>query len=404
MRIGDKMSMKKWFLISILIAAQTIIAQPLLKTSTVVKKSASGSQSVDLKNQLDLKFKTPNQAQKIQKMMNEGGVNGGGGDLTLAQPVEKWQFERFINDELPTLVKLFFNAADEGPKNGDMNEYYFNGRGTSDLSLVKSTGAKMYASSPTIFDILPTLQYKVQDLPCKDPMTNLDRDASINGQVVCFSFERLSLKLNSDNYKKNILAIASHEASHALNTTEDEAQFIESSVQLGVVITSRFRSQLYIQDLNVFYRNILSNISKIESNTYSAVKNCLIVQDIFKDSEVLYDHSNSIRNVGLRFYNSRTHMSEMVPTLIKFLNAKTYCNSVLDPAEVDKDDIFSQIMKPQEKALTMLQYIKRLPGSYSGPYEPLIQGTVRNLSQGDRAALIQELKEGSLILKNTFGF
>ena len=85
-----------------------------------------------------------------------------------------------------------------------------------------------------IQDIISAVKIVTQDGPCKDPMTNEDRDASLSNLAMCISINRLAL-WPSASFERELLAVGAHEISHARGYNETQAkavyqEFLDSEI------------------------------------------------------------------------------------------------------------------------------------------------------------------------------
>lgn len=157
------------------------------------------------------------------------GDSRGGGDIVKANLASKDSIRREINEIKPSLLALFnrwemvsqtaiqpssrLPIGLDDPSTNFFKKLYGSPDRHTIFSEISSTG----------FDIL-------ENGPCHD-LDGKEVDASAfntNPNKVCFSLDRLSQKLSYSNKYLQVLALAAHELSHRVSSTEKEAEFLQN--------------------------------------------------------------------------------------------------------------------------------------------------------------------------------
>jgi hypothetical protein len=140
---------------------------------------------------------------------------------------------------------------------------------------------KIFLGSRTIYDVLRDNKIELRtDRACVDK-NGKKRDASIVSETpnaICFSAPRLVKRLSMENYKYRLVALAIHEASHLVGTSEEEAVRLET---LAINDLQNFD----LERENLMQSLLLMSTYKIAENLKGFAKapktpeNCSLIQD-----------------------------------------------------------------------------------------------------------------------------
>ncbi len=140
-----------------------------------------------------------------------GGIDGGGGGTTPANPISITQVFATIRTDAKSSLRLYF-------RNLERRSHFQN---------VPPYNAKLFGGAKTILDVLESTDIEVPDSkPCYDAFGN-EVDGSVHStkpNAICISAFRIAPKLILERAIPEILALIAHELSHVLGTTEAEAE------------------------------------------------------------------------------------------------------------------------------------------------------------------------------------
>lgn len=321
-----------------------------------------------------------------------GGNSGGGGNLNPSKLADAQTIDSFVRGELSPLLKMYFNygfdpAVDKKPRR-------FAGVRYSDSKLDGysiAVAEKLYGQSSTVFDKLGEVTIVAQTDACTDPKTGEPKDGSAMGNTVCLSTGRLANRYTINEYQKSVLALAAHELSHLLGTSEEEAEFLEaatlSTVKLDSWTTNHLSSRLFdVRNELESALERIENATRAYNNSPTAL--CLRLQKIRPAIAALKESTFSFEQAfGLSLMGSGQNAQIWVAAL-KAANLTAFCRSTPIGEEFEAIDVMD-LFKATETSIDIAEYRSRL--KYIPNHGE--QGIIRKVSSGDKTALAKELEE-----------
>jgi hypothetical protein len=176
-----------------------------------------------------------------------GGVSGGGGDTKPANPVTRDDVKRAIMDSRK-YVAAYLNHLEM--VKDDESRW----PGHKDLP------AKLFGGTDQAVDWVLRLPIHMEENgPCLDPAGNpMDGSASLKPPAVCLSLTRLTEKLSKEGLRNQVIALALHEYSHLVGSTEAEADFLQTAaldnflradfIGIDRILERAWNSAIYLQE------------------------------------------------------------------------------------------------------------------------------------------------------------
>jgi len=238
-----KIEMKQIFIISVLLIVSPIItsAMPIFLTAGERKTASDGNQKIhsplDTNENMDL-------------LIMNGGVNdGGSGNSPIPVKMDNETFNNFTKYKLKKILRLIFQTIEYNSYKESSSTTSLLGNIYADGDLkntINSIRSKLFKKNENIFDILDKAKMIVQKQPCHTPFDYILSDGSADktNLSVCLSYDRLAPKLSMEDFSHYIIALAAHEYSHLLGTTEQEANLIQQEVLNNIRIGGRSGSLL----------------------------------------------------------------------------------------------------------------------------------------------------------------
>jgi hypothetical protein len=209
-----------------------------------------------------------------------GLVSGGGGGTMPSQPVSQDDILTAIQQARP-LVEVHLMAIEAFRLGG--NETH-----TADR--------KLFSRGDYIYKILDKVKVET---PLYQPCYDLDgnpQDGSVKAgdpSTICISVANLKEKLNADNFETETAALILHEITHLLETSEDEADYIQSEF-LAALRGVSFKSLQDWIDANAeavygTARNIESAVISLEQGTLKCHQFTPIKRDFIYADQLGWD-------------------------------------------------------------------------------------------------------------------
>ena len=328
--------------------------------------------------------------------VRDGGNSGGGGNLNVEDPVSQSEIYWYLTPQksktegVANQVQFFFNhAAPRGPQEAAAPrfDHYQSTDPTSDRMYVK-LGEMLFGQGYPIFAALKQANWVIDRHPCIDPNTGKENDASadIRTHEICFNTKRIAAQnLSRLGYRKLLLALAAHEASHLLGANEAEANFVQN-VALEANVPSQLDMPFWSKSFDV-EKEITLLIRGM--GTMSSNKLCLRAMDITRTVGKLHD--------AVFTFDESNRMSPISPdkrvflwsALMKSFNLPSFCAGTPIGPDAEWKDI-APVFHEGEPSVSLAEFKKRyLDGVDFG----VTDGIVRNLRNADRDRFQAELTE-----------
>lgn len=175
-------------------------------------------------------------------ILHDGGMSGGGGGTTIANPIGASGIESILFSARQSLF-LYFNK---------LSSYPF------------PTNPKIDAIKNDIQQIIMTTRIYAAADGCQDKFGN-DVDGSIYSpkeDSICISLKNLGSKLAVDNAKAQTVALVAHEYAHLMGYDEDDAVFVQNWVLDSYSAMSNAEGREIVENVN-------RALSKVGSLAYS---------------------------------------------------------------------------------------------------------------------------------------
>ena len=170
-----------------------------------------------------------------------GGITGGGGGVTNPDPAQPQMVVDAVKSEGKAILWSWLKSQ----------QLKFLEAKPSDRAT--SPYRKLFAGYPTIFEVIEKngIEFEMKR-SCLDA-SGAQKDGSVHARTpgfICLSPFSMAPKLNHDNYRQETLALAVHELSHLLNTTEQEAVIIQKEAlkAISLVEPAEFYKKIQTAD------------------------------------------------------------------------------------------------------------------------------------------------------------
>ncbi|MDO9182635.1 MAG: hypothetical protein Q7U04_09515 [Bacteriovorax sp.] len=232
----------------------------------------------------------------------QGGVDGGGGNTFIAQPVTSEEIESVIVSDAKVALSGFFIGNEK---------------------LLASTKPEYQKLYPKIFTLLDTVAIEIRSNQlCSDHEGN-HKDGSIYAQsenAICISTYSMAGKLNQQNYEAETFGLIAHELSHLAGFNEVEAIQLQNDVVNTYAKESFKNKQEMLAKANKFLEQIISTMQfSIKDKTwdgYNAPNSFVNVIDDFrkkvKDSSNINFITSTENDLILVEYLRLYNLSEFV--------------------------------------------------------------------------------------------
>jgi len=340
-----------------------------------------------------------------------GGNSGGGGDMRPLLPLTEFTLSEFLKRDVPRFAKWYFNFLHPFSVEVDKVEHEpFQSLSSDNDALAKSTYQKLFLERETIFDRISTAKILPQETPCLDPVTGEFKDASANvdTNTLCFNVVSLVQKVPYYNLRGHVLSLAVHEYSHLVKTDEEEAKLVEDMADAYVATDGALYGRLIAEWDGVEYstpgelvklRRIIENFADIPSGVlvFEALT-------LWGDLREFIERPDQLALMtGLHGWDRVQRMKSAV-LQVKLQALMSFACSMPEMVNLKWSDekdwgcglnglgLFGNLTEvPIAKVLEEhLRFIVPVPW------------VVRNLTKGDRALLLEELKEIDALFRDLY--
>jgi hypothetical protein len=235
-----------------------------------------------------------------------GGTTAGGGNVQLPDQVKAEDLVQAVM--LSRSVILSWLTSREIIYRGHLSD---NQCGEPENQAMCPIYAKLFDGKKTIFDVVHGAQVQTKfDGPCLD-FNKKPNDGSMFGEKegsVCISISSIKEKLRDDNYQNQIAALLTHEFSHMLGTTEEEAVLLQTTMlkyDLSEVSFRNARRNIFEgnMEMGIFAKDIYAMADSLRKVT-DFPTTCQSMTDLAQEFFNLYLHKFSDSNMTY-FWDAR---------------------------------------------------------------------------------------------------
>lgn len=319
--------------------------------------------------------------------VSSGGESGGGGSTL---PKEKATPEK-ITENISNLKKFLPGVLYrfEWSANRD--------RRRTDLDSGQKKTLKLYSKliknekGETVYQLLPTWNFVAKPFgACKD-LHGSDSDASAFGEGsndICFSVERLSQKLTSEEAQRSLIALAIHEISHRMGIgllLEDHADSVMLQTEAEKTLPLLFSHHPSVIKLD-FVPVDVQSIAKMLDKNEDQTQICMALSYLDSNVDRVFNDAVRVFNFGIA-YSPKIYWRLMELNLL-VKNAGIFCDPTLTERPSDAPKVTMKIL---------MDGMKIWPDD-AGPDEDF---EVKSVVYDDRKALKELLPQILEILKRT---
>lgn len=297
---------------SIKTSKQSADSSQILKDQTQNKASILHHQNTGARNN------NLNRAQQ-QLLKSGGGADTGGGNTLGSSKVHRDDVLKYISlspQILPyVLRKLEFLSSQMVQLNDQ-------------TGLIKPLFTKLFKGPKTIYQALNEAQFVAQPKgACLDKEDN-EVDASVkDAPHICFSLERLSQKLNEDSIQTEIIAIALHEVSHLVGTTEAEANMLQFLSKSSLIKDPFNKIPNHLEEYQSRVNEVFENVSLFSKSVRHTqlIEICGWASALMGSiAELNQKNMNAVQNVGV-LYSSPREIWLLTAATVKGANLLGLC-------------------------------------------------------------------------------
>lgn len=313
--------------------------------------------------------------ENMDLLIMNGGVNdGGSGNSPVPSKMDNETFNQFTKYKLKKILRLIFQTIEFNSLKESNSDASLLGNIHVDGALKTTTNSirtKLFQKSETIFDILNKATLIVQKDPCNAPYDYVlsDGSANKNNLSICLSYDRLAPKLSMEDFSHYIIALAAHEYSHLLGTSEVEANLIQHEVLHNVRIGGRSGSLLLelatrslfgiesiLHQLNLILKGLeAAKESKLDKNTISCGNITMIDKFYFgivsKRSDFYWTFNLIVG--GTEFNHKRTIFQNNLDNFTRLCDFSHYSETIEKQKAI-------RLINEMKSAMEYMQKTKRL--------------------------------------------
>jgi hypothetical protein len=237
------------------------------------------------------------------------GNSGGGGNLKPGKPVSTQTVKQYL-EKIQIPVELSFKYLSVARFN---NQGYF---GTEGAAGATDIGKLIYVNKPDIFAKIRTVKPTVvTDGSCKINGVSNDGASYTNPDRICLDAARISAnsKVGDEDMELVTNALAAHEYSHLVGTSEDQANFVQDMVQeyISPKLAKNYSNFLYTLNNRLDYG--IQLLQAVQTDLQNKVDWSQVCMDVTSAVDIVAQTTTDAHdnNNGIGFFSRKEYDQTM---------------------------------------------------------------------------------------------